>query len=138
MKICKHAQIICPFYDYQILNPISHGVFFGKSTSECLSPILFYSVTYTYKTLEMMSAQSSAANLTNAWKIRKSKIKGAFSAADFFRRASKINGGTQNAVFWTIGLDSKCVFPFKAFLVFLQKIKLRKVIANGPIGLKLP
>ena len=74
------------------VNPISHVIFFlklpwggrlhppyGKSISKCLSPILFYTVTYTYidslnprgqvsifKTLEMRSAQSLAANLTNA------------------------------------------------------------------------
>ena len=61
---------------------------YGKSTLKCLSPIFFYTVTYTYidslnprgqvsifKTLEMRSAQSSAANLTNASKIRKLKIK---------------------------------------------------------------
>ena len=58
-----------------------------KPTSECLSLIRFYAVTYTYidslnpkgqvsifKILEMRSAQSSAANLMNASKIRKSKI----------------------------------------------------------------
>ena len=54
----------------------------GKSTLDWLSPILFYTVTYTYidslnprgqvsifKTLEMRSTQSSATNLMNASKI---------------------------------------------------------------------
>ena len=106
--ICIHLHIFppavplqCPGYffislvDYLqpiYLNPIPHGIFFswlprgggfhppyGKSTSECLSPILFYTVTYTYirssdpkgffpsfKTLDLVADQSSAANSTYA------------------------------------------------------------------------
>ena len=78
---------------------IPHGIFFGGSHGgwegglesmhpygrvlECLSPILLNTVTYTYfdtlnqrgqvssfKTLEMRYAQNSAANLTNAKKVK--------------------------------------------------------------------
>ena len=66
---------------------VSHGEWwnpspYGKSASECLSPILFYSVPYSYidslnpkgqvsslKTLEMSAAGCLAANLTNTLKI---------------------------------------------------------------------
>jgi hypothetical protein len=76
---------------------------YGKSTLECLSPIL-YTVTYTYirssdpkgffpsfKTLDLVADQSSAANSTYASNFRKSKIYKGKSAADFFGGPPKIN-----------------------------------------------
>ena len=64
------------------LNPISHGIFFlfGSQGGVGINPPLWkihFGVSEPnsiFKTLEMRSAQSSAANLTNALKIRKSKI----------------------------------------------------------------
>ena len=85
-------------------NPIPHGIFFG--VSECLSPILFYTVTYTYirssdpkgffpsfKTLDLVADQSSAANSTYASNFQKSKIYKGKSAADFFGGPPKIYRG---------------------------------------------
>ena len=70
------------------LNPIPHGIFFSwlpwggvESTSEFMSPILFYTVTYTYIRSSdpkwyFPSFKSSAANSTYASKFQKSKIGG--------------------------------------------------------------
>jgi hypothetical protein len=68
----------------------------GKSTSECLSPILFYTVNYTYirssdpngffpsfKTLDLVPDLSSAANSTYTSNSQKSKIYKGKSSADF-------------------------------------------------------
>ena len=79
----------------------------GKSTSGCLIQILFYIVNYTYirssdpkgffssfKTLDLVADQSSAANSTYALKFRKSKIDKEKSAANFFGWPPKINRGT--------------------------------------------
>ena len=103
------------------VNPIPHGIFFswlprggvestppyGKYTSEFLSPILFYTVNYTYirssdpkgffpsfKTLNLAVDQSSAAKSTYASNFRKSKIYKGKSTADFFGGPPKINRGT--------------------------------------------
>ena len=47
-----------------------------------------------YKTLDLVADQSSAANSTYASKFRKSKIHKEKSAADFFGELPKINRGT--------------------------------------------
>jgi hypothetical protein len=122
-ETCKFRNInkqIC-IASIKQLNAISHGIFFmwlphgggvgihlpyGKSSLECLSPILS-TVTHIYinslnqkgkyssfKTLEIRATQSWAANSTNTSKIQKSKIKGAVVVANFFRGSAKINGGT--------------------------------------------
>ena len=80
---------------------------YGKYTSEFLSPILFYTVNYTYirssdpkgffpsfKTLNLAVDQSSAAKSTYASNFRKSKIYKGKSTADFFGGPPKINRGT--------------------------------------------
>jgi hypothetical protein len=114
-------QLVIIIQGAVLLNPIPHGIFFswlprggvdsdppyGKSTSECLSPILFYTVTSTYirssdpkgfipsfKTLGLVADQSSAVNSTYASNFRKSKIYKGKSAADFFGGPPKIYHGT--------------------------------------------
>ena len=80
---------------------------YGKYTLEFLSPILFYTVNYTYirssdpkgffpsfKTLNLAVDQSSAAKSTYASNFRKSKIYKGKSTADFFGGPPKINRGT--------------------------------------------
>ena len=75
-----------------------------SSTSECLSPIIFYTVNYThrrssdpkgvfpsFKTLDFVAEKMSAENLTYASKFRKF-IKEKM-AADYFGGPPKINGG---------------------------------------------
>ena len=77
---------------------------YGKSTSECLSPIPFYTVIYTYidslnqrgqvssfKTLKMRAAQSLATNLTNVSKIR--NLRCSFGGK-LLRGSSKVIGDT--------------------------------------------
>ena len=79
----------------------------GKPTLECLIQILFYTVNYTYirssdpkgffpsfKTLDLVADQSSAANSTYLSKFQKSKIYKEKLAADFFGGPPKINRGT--------------------------------------------
>ena len=111
------------------LNPIPHGIFFswlprgggihppyGKSTSECLSPILFYTVTYTYirssdpkgffpsfKTLDLVADQSLAANSIYASNFWKSKIYWGKAAADFWGGRQKLTVAPRTLYFFFKG-----------------------------------
>ena len=100
MSYLKELNTIRLLYTGIILQPKCEG------GSECLIQILFYIGNNTYimssypkeffpsfKTLELVADQSSAANSTYASNFQKSKIYKGKSAADFFGGPPKIYRG---------------------------------------------